>query len=373
MHLPKTAETVGLIGDEQLRRSSRVAIVVNAARGGIVDEDALLRRAARRAGSPAPGSTSTPPSRAPTRPLFDARQRRRHARTSGASTDEAQEKAGISVARSVRLALAGELVPDAVNVQGGVIAEDVTPGLPLAERLGRIFTALAGGVAAQLDVEVRGEITAHDVVGARAGRAQGRLLRRRRGAGVLRQRAAARRASAGSRCALTTERREPRPPQPAHRARHAAPTAAWSRCPAPSSGRGSVEKLVEVDGFDVDLVPADHMAFFRYHDRPGVVGAVGRMLGDAGVNIAGMQVSRDERGGHALMALTVDSAVPARRWTHRRGDRRRVRPRRRPGGLAERRTMYRRRPTWPMADRCGSPSSPATASGPRSSPRGSRS
>ena len=66
----------------------------------------------------------------------------------GASTDEAQEKAGVAVAKSVRLALAGELVPDAVNVQGGVIAEDVRPGIPLAEKLGRIFTALAGGVAA---------------------------------------------------------------------------------------------------------------------------------------------------------------------------------------------------------------------------------
>ncbi|MCD0486557.1 phosphoglycerate dehydrogenase, partial [Streptacidiphilus sp. ASG 303] len=70
---------------------------------------------------------------------------------------------GIAVARSVRLALAGELVPDAVNVQGGVIAEDVRPGLPLAETLGRIVTALAGEVAVRLDVEVRGEITQHDV------------------------------------------------------------------------------------------------------------------------------------------------------------------------------------------------------------------
>jgi D-3-phosphoglycerate dehydrogenase len=75
-------------------------------------------------------------------------------------------------------------------------------------------------------------------------------------------------------------------------------------------GPRQVEKLVEVDGFDIDLVPSDHMAFFRYHDRPGVVGAVGRLLGDEGINIGGMQVSRDERGGHALMALTVDAAVP---------------------------------------------------------------
>ena len=67
----------------------------------------------------------------------------------------------------------------------------------------------------------------------------------------------------------------------------------------------------EVAGFDVDLEPSDHLAFLRYADRPGVVGVVGGILGRAGVNIAGMQVSRDRRGGHALVALSVDSSVPA--------------------------------------------------------------
>ncbi len=67
------------------------------------------------------------------------------------------------MARSVRLALAGEFVPDAVNVQGGAVADDIKPGLPLAEQLGRIFTALAGGVAARVEVEVQGEIAALDV------------------------------------------------------------------------------------------------------------------------------------------------------------------------------------------------------------------
>jgi len=74
-------------------------------------------------------------------------------------------------------------------------------------------------------------------------------------------------------------------------------------------GPKRIEKLVEVDGFDVDLAPSDHLAFFRYHDKPGVVGSVGHLLGAAGINIGGMQVSRDQRGGHALMALTVDTAV----------------------------------------------------------------
>ena len=72
-----------------------------------------------------------------------------------------------------------------------------------------------------------------------------------------------------------------------------------------------MEKLTEVDGFDVDLYPVDHLVFLRYGDRPGVVGTVGVALGEARVNIAGAQVSRTSQGGSALMALTVDSAVPA--------------------------------------------------------------
>jgi D-3-phosphoglycerate dehydrogenase len=71
------------------------------------------------------------------------------------------------------------------------------------------------------------------------------------------------------------------------------------------------ERLVEVNGYDLDIEPADHLAFFRYTDRPGMVGTVGGILGRAEVNIGGMQVARDTKGGHALVALSVDSAIPA--------------------------------------------------------------
>ena len=82
----------------------------------------------------------------------------------GASTREAQDNAGLAVARSVKLALAGEFVPDAVNVQaGGVVAEDVRPLLPLAERLGRVFTAVSAGAAQSITVEVRGDVVSEDV------------------------------------------------------------------------------------------------------------------------------------------------------------------------------------------------------------------
>ncbi len=76
------------------------------------------------------------------------------------------------------------------------------------------------------------------------------------------------------------------------------------------TGTRNVERVVEVDGFDVDVPVSEHLAFFRYADRPGVVGTTGRVLGDAGVNIASMQVGRDEAGGEALIVLTVDSRIP---------------------------------------------------------------
>jgi len=72
-----------------------------------------------------------------------------------------------------------------------------------------------------------------------------------------------------------------------------------------------VQKLVELDGFDIDLVPEGYLLFFHYADRPGVVGTLGRLLGTAGINIAGMQVARLTSGGDTVMAVAVDSPVPA--------------------------------------------------------------
>ncbi len=306
VHLPKTPETVGLIGDEALHKVKPTVRIINAARGGIVDEAALARALedGRVAGAGLDVYAKEPCTDSP---LFAFEQVVAVPHL-GASTDEAQEKAGISVARSVRLALAGELVPDAVNVQGGVIAEDVKPGLPLAERLGRIFSALAGGVAVRIDVEVRGEIAAHDVSVLELAALKGvfqdvvedsvsyvnaPLIAKERGVEV----------------ALTTSQESPD-----HRnlltVRGTMADGDVVSVAGTLVGPKRIEKLVEINGFDVDLLPTEHMAFFRYHDRPGVVGAVGQLLGDAGINIGGMQVSRDERGGHALMALTVDSAVP---------------------------------------------------------------
>ena len=306
VHLPKTPETLGLIGEESLRKVKPTVRIINAARGGIVDEAALATAIAEgRVGGAGIDVFAKEPCTDSPLFAFDNVVVTPHL---GASTDEAQEKAGIAVARSVRLALAGELVPDAVNVQGGAIAEAVRPGLPLTERLGRIFTALAGGVAARVDVEVRGEIAAHDVTVLELAALKGvftdvveesvsyvnaPLLAKERGVEV----------------ALLTSAESPD-----HRnlltVRGTLANGEVVSVSGTLVGPRQIEKLVEVDGFDIDLVPSSHMVFLHYHDKPGVVGTVGQLLGDAGINIAGMQVSRDEKGGHALMALTIDSAVP---------------------------------------------------------------
>jgi D-3-phosphoglycerate dehydrogenase / 2-oxoglutarate reductase len=75
-------------------------------------------------------------------------------------------------------------------------------------------------------------------------------------------------------------------------------------------GKRDTERLVRVYGYDIDMAFADNMVFFRYEDRPGVVGIVGTLLGDGGVNIANMQVGRQTEGGEALMALAVDTPIP---------------------------------------------------------------
>ncbi|MBM9459240.1 phosphoglycerate dehydrogenase [Nocardioides sp. zg-536] len=307
VHLPKTPETVGLIGAEELAKAKSSLVLVNAARGGIVDEAALYD--ALKTGSIAAAGLDVFAKEPCTdSPLFELENVVATPHL-GASTDEAQEKAGIAVAKSVRLALSGELVPDAVNVQGGVIAEDVRPGIGLTEKLGQVFTGIAGEVAQQLDVEVRGEIAEHDVkvlelaalkgvfssvVEDQVSYVNAPLLAAERGVAVR----------------LVTDSESPD-----HRnlitLRGTLADGTQISVSGTLVGINQRERLVEVNGFDIDIEPTDHIAFFTYVDRPGMVGTVGQVLGQADVNIAGMQVSRETKGGEALVALSVDSAIPA--------------------------------------------------------------
>ncbi len=306
VHLPKTPETLGILGEAELGKVKPGMIIINAARGGIIDEHALY--VALKEGQVAAAGIDVFVSE----PCIDSALFELDnvvvTPHLGASTQEAQEKAGISVAKSVRLALAGELVPDAVNVQGGVIAEDVRPGIPLAEKLGRIFTALAGEVALQMDVEVRGEITDYDVKVLELAALKGAF-----GAVVEDQVSYVNvpllAAERGLEVRLLTD-----PDSPDFRnlvtLRGTLADGRQISVGGTLVGPKHVERLVEVEGFDIEIELTEHMAVLKYVDRPGIVGVMGRILGEAGINIAGMQVSRDRRGGKALVAMTVDSAIP---------------------------------------------------------------
>jgi D-3-phosphoglycerate dehydrogenase / 2-oxoglutarate reductase len=308
IHLPKTPETLGLIGADELATTKRGVIIVNAARGGLVDEaalaDALKSGHVGAAGIDVYAKEPTTDS-----PLFGLPNTVVTPHL-GASTTEAQDKAGTAVARSVRLALQGEFVPDAVNVQaGGVVAEDVRPGLPLAEKLGRVFTAVAGGLAQSVSVEVRGKIAEFDVSVVQLAVLKGvfsdvveeqvtyvnaPLLADQRGLEV----------------SLSSDVESP-DYRNLITVRGAMADGTQITVSGTLFGKNQVPKLTEVNGFDIDLDLSGYLLFFIYIDRPGVVGTVGAALGEAAVNIAGAQVSRTTRGGEALMAVTVDNPVPA--------------------------------------------------------------
>ncbi len=307
VHLPKNKDTLGLIDAAALTKVKPTVHIINAARGGIVDEQALYD--ALVAGQVAGAGIDVYATEPCTDSLLFSLDNVVATPHLGASTQEAQEKAGVAVAKSVRQALAGELVPDAVNVEGGSIDESVRPFIAATERIGRIASSLAPSSIAAVDIEVRGEIAEYDV----------RVLQLSALKGVFSVlvddpvsyvNAPVLAADRGVETSLTTDL-----DCPEHRAVvRVKLTLTDGRSVAVSgtvTGPRDIEKLIEIDGFEIDVPISAHMAFYTYDDKPGIVGVVGQILGSANVNIAGMQVSRTKAGGEALIALTVDSAIPA--------------------------------------------------------------
>lgn len=305
IHLPKTKETANLIGVEALKKVKPAVHIINAARGGVLDESALYDAIVegRVAGAGIDVYVSEPCTDSPLFTL-DKVIATPHL---GASTDEAQERAGIAVAVSVRKALAGELVPDAVNVRGGVIAQEIRPSLPLVEKMAQIATELLGEVPVHIDIQVRGEIAVHDSSILAISALKGALIAV--GAeevtyvntpGLATER--------GMASAVTTTADSPE-----YRSMislHAATGSGKSiTVDGTLMGIKQTQKIIGIDSFSLDLAPTSHIVFLRYLDHPGVIGTVGHTLGHANINIAGMQVARSAAGGVALMALTVDSDV----------------------------------------------------------------
>lgn len=307
VHIPRTPETTGLIGDPEFAVAKPTLRIVNASRGGIVDEAALHRALA--SGLIAGAALDVFVHEPPRDPALIGQPNLQVTPHLGASTDEAQEKAGVSVARSVRLALDGELVPDAVNVAGGVIDPYVRPGIPLVEKLGQMFALLADGPIVSLDVEVRGDLAEYDVSVLKLAALKG-LFTRMLTESVSYVNAPVFAEERGIQVRLLTE-----PSSTDFRnviaLRGATTTGTTHSIAGTLTGPKQIEKVVEIDGYDVEVPIADHHVVFTYADRPGIVAQYGAALGEAGVNIAAMQIARQAAGGTALSVLTVDQAPPA--------------------------------------------------------------
>ncbi|WP_449278725.1 phosphoglycerate dehydrogenase [Leucobacter sp. GX24907] len=305
IHMPRTPETLGMIGEAQLKAMKPTAHVVNVARGGLIDETALA--AALESGEIAGAALDVFMQEPPADTSLTGLPTVNVTPHLGASTAEAQEKAGVSVAKSVRLALAGDLVPDAVNVAGGVIDEYVRPGLPLTEKLGQIFAGLAGGPIASLDIEVHGELSEHNVDALRLAALKGvfskvvsdpvsyvnaPLLAEQRDIAV---RFTVDSVSESYRNVITLS--------------GALTDGTGISVSGTLTGPKQIEKIVEINGYEVELPIPEHLLVFSYTDRPGIVATYGGILGEAGVNIAGLQIARDEKRGTALSVLSVDAPV----------------------------------------------------------------
>jgi D-3-phosphoglycerate dehydrogenase len=312
LHLPLTDETRGFVDAAAIERMRPGVRIVNAARGELVDEAALAAavRSGRVAGA-ALDVFSTEPYSGELLELDDVVVTPHLA----ASTDEAQDRAGLIVAEQVVAALDGGLVTNAVNIPvvGAEDLEQLGPFIPLAARLGRLAVELAGGQPRRIALSYHGGLSEHDTrlltVAALNGAFQGRVeqavnyvnapvIAAERGIEVTEVRSQVTRDYAN----LVTV------------------TADEVEVSGTTIGPEHRHFLAGALGFAIDLQLSPLMVFFRYDDVPGVIGRVGTMFGEAGVNIANMAVSRTREGGKALMALSVDSQPPPELQERIRGE-----------------------------------------------------
>ncbi|MEO6159375.1 MAG: NAD(P)-dependent oxidoreductase, partial [Ilumatobacteraceae bacterium] len=300
IHLPKNRETTGLINRELLLKAKPSLRVINVARGGIVVENDLAEaiRDGVIAGAALDVFASEPIIGSPLFEL-DSVVVTPHL---GASTREAQDKAGDAIADMVQLALAGEFVPFAVNIDATEASETIRPFLPLGERLGNLFASLVGSSPEVLEVYAEGDIAAHDT----------RILSLAVLKGFF---------SASSDEAVTyvnapqiakergVEMRETNSAVSADFVNLITLRGGGRSIAGTLVGRRSEQRIVMVDGHKFDVPPSDHMLMINNDDRPGVIGVVGTLLGNAGVNIADMDVGRAHSPGTAVMLISPSAVV----------------------------------------------------------------
>lgn len=306
IHLPKTPETENFIGERELTLMKEGARIVNTSRGGIVDEDALVKaiKDGHIAGAALDVFATEPCTRSDLFE-FDEVVVTPHL---GASTVEAQDKAGVTIAQMVKLALRGEFVPYAVNLAAGAeIPEVVRPFMPLAEKLGALLTGLAEGAIQSIECQYLGRLAEVDTRVLTLAAVKGSL------ANVVHEPLSYVNAPviAQERGIHVSETKTTVSRDYVNLIALRAVTEDGEVSVAGTLvGKRGGERIVRVLDFDVDMAPEHHMAFFLYEDRPGVIGDIGSNLGTSGINIASMEVGRKSQGGLAVMGLTVDEPIP---------------------------------------------------------------
>jgi D-3-phosphoglycerate dehydrogenase len=303
--VPKLPENVGMINADVLRHAKPTLRIVNTSRGGLVDEAALATAITegRVAGAALDVFDQEPPGSSPLLEL-DSVVVTPHL---GASTSEAQDKAGQTIAEQVILALRGDFVPFAVNLMASEANASVQPFMPLAERLGRLFTALAGGIVDTLEISYEGEIAGYDCRVLTLAVLKGVLspvldepvsfvnapqLAEDRGLEV--------RETSSSSARDYVNLLELRG-HSATGSTHVAGTL---------YGKQDAPRIVAIDDSIVDLPPSSHMLVVRNQDTPGMIGRVGVTLGEGGVNIDEFALGKGPAGDKPLMVLSTSTPVP---------------------------------------------------------------
>lgn len=306
IHLPKTKETAGMFNAELLAKSKKGQIIINAARGGLVDEqalaDAITAGHIRGAGFDVFDTEPCTDS-----PLFGLDQVVVTPHL-GASTEEAQDRAGTDVADSVLKALAGEFVADAVNVNGGRVGEEVALWLDLARKLGLVAGTLLGKAPVRLEVEARGELSTEDVevLGLSAMRGLFSSIIDEQVTFVNAPQIAQER---GVEVSVGTSS-ESQSHRSVLEVKVIAADGTTLSVVGALTGLERVEKIVRINGRGIDLRATGRNLFFNYADAPGALGKVGTPLGNAGINIVAAALTQETEGTGAVLILRVEQEVP---------------------------------------------------------------
>ncbi len=301
LHVAKTPETIGLLNADRLARTKAGVRIINVARGGLIDEQALADAvlSGHVAGAAIDVFATEPTTKSP---LFGLTQVVVTPHL-GASTREAQDKAGETIAEMVGLALDNEFVPFAVNVSAGEVSETTRPFLALAERLGALFVALAEGVPDVLEVGFHGQIASGDTRILTVAVLKG-LFSRGSEVPVSYVNAPLIAADRG------IDVRESRSSTAVDYVNLLTIRGGQHSLAGTVAGLKAEQRLVRVDDNIVDLPPARHMLYVRNEDRPGMIGKVGTILGESSVNIDDMDVGRDPNGEASMMMVATDRPVP---------------------------------------------------------------